>query len=240
MTFTGFGAEASGFLAALAQDNSRAFFDAHRSQYERVIRQPMEDLLGEAEATYGSGRVMRPNRDVRFSTDKSPYRTDAGLWAGSVGGVYLSLTAEHLEVGGGLYEPSRDQLARARTAIDSAPTAAARLAQIVATLVAEGFEMAGPSLRTAPRGYDREHPHIELLRLKHYAALTTLPVDAAPEEIRHSWETVEPLIEWAGTFVGAAQSWPQLVWHCAKREASRQALTATPSAGPPPPRSLVS
>ncbi len=56
---------------------------------------------------------MRPNRDVRFSADKSPYKTSASLWAGTVGGVYLSLTAHHIEAGGGIYEPSRDQVARA-------------------------------------------------------------------------------------------------------------------------------
>ncbi|ARC56385.1 hypothetical protein AS850_04755 [Frondihabitans sp. 762G35] len=208
MTFTGFGTGASGFLAALAKDNSKRFFDAHRQEYEEAVRQPLEDLLGEAEPAYGPGRVMRPNRDVRFSADKSPYKTSASLWAGSVGGVYLSLSAQHLEVGGGLYEPSRDQLARGRAALDAVPTAASRLSEIVDALVSAGFEMAGPSLKTAPRGYDREHPQIELLRLKHYAALRTLPVDASPDEIRHAWTAVEPLIDWVGEHVGAAKSWP--------------------------------
>ncbi len=208
MAFTGFGKDASGFLDALAHDNSRAFFEAHRETYDSAVRQPLEDLLGEAEATYGPGRVMRPNRDVRFSPDKSPYKTSASMWAGSVGGVYLSLTARHLQVGGGIYEPSRDQLARARTAIDSAPTAAARLSEIIDALAGAGFEMAGPSLKAAPRGYDRDHPRIELLRLKHFAALTTLPVDAAPSDIRGAWSAVEPLIEWGDTHVKAAESWP--------------------------------
>jgi uncharacterized protein (TIGR02453 family) len=208
MTFTGFGASASEFLAALAKDNSRQFFEAHRHEYESAIRQPLEDLLGEVEGDYGPGRVMRPNRDVRFSADKSPYKTSASMWAGSVGGVYLSLTAQHLEVGGGIYEPSRDQLARGRTAIDSVPTAASRLSEIIDTLIADGFAMAGPPLKTAPRGYDRDSPNIELLRLKHYAALTTLPVDASPAEIRNAWDAVGPLIEWGNTHVKAATSWP--------------------------------
>ncbi|TQL54894.1 DUF2461 domain-containing protein [Subtercola boreus] len=208
MTFTGFGSDASNFFQALAKDNSREFFQAHRQQYDDAVRQPLEDLLGEAEKIYGPGRVMRPNRDVRFSRDKSPYKTNASMWAGSVGGVYLSLNARHLEVGGGIYEPSRDQLARARTAIDSVPTAASRLTEIIDALVSSGFEMAGPSLKTAPRGYDRDHPNIELLRLKHYAALTTLPVSALPKRILGAWEAVEALIEWGDTHVGAAQSWP--------------------------------
>lgn len=208
MTFTGFESEASAFLGALEKDNSRQFFEAHRQEYDDAVRQPLEDLLQEAQTTYGPGRVMRPNRDVRFSADKSPYKTSASMWAGSVGGVYLSLSAQHLEVGGGIYGPTRDQLARARTAIDSVPTAAARLTEIIDALVSMGFEMAGPSLKTAPKGYDRDHPDIELLRLKHYAALTTLPVTAAPEKIRDAWKAVEALIEWGDTHVGAARSWP--------------------------------
>ena len=208
MTFTGFTVGASEFLNALAEDNTKQFFDAHRREYEDLIRQPLEDLLAEAETTYGPGRVMRPNRDVRFSADKSPYKTSASMWAGTVGGVYASLTAEHLQVGGGIYDPSRDQLARARKAIDSAPRAAARLQKIVDDLAADGFEMAGPSLKTTPRGYDRDHPHIELLRLRHYAALITLPVDATPETIRAAWDAVAPLLEWGATHVGKAESWP--------------------------------
>jgi len=184
MTFTGFGPDANGFLDALTKDNSRQFFEAHRQEYVDAIRQPLEDLLGEAETIYGPGRVMRPNRDVRFSTDKSPYKTSASMWAGTVGGVYLSLSAQKLEVGGGIYDPSRDQLARARTAIDSVPRAASRLTEIIDALVSAGFEM------------------------RHYAALTTLPVDAPPVEIRNAWKAVEALIEWGDTYVKAAQSWP--------------------------------
>ncbi|QWT25132.1 DUF2461 domain-containing protein [Subtercola sp. PAMC28395] len=208
MTFTGFGPDASAFLDELAKNNSRPFFEAHRAEYVAAIRQPLEDLLGEAEATYGPGRVMRPNRDVRFSADKAPYKTNASMWAGTVAGVYLSLSAEHLEVGGGMYEPSRDQLERARTAIDSAPLAATQLSEVISSLTAADFDMAGPFLKTAPRGYDRDHPHIELLRLKHYAALTRLPVTASPDEIRSAWKSVEGLIGWGNTYVGAALSWP--------------------------------
>ncbi|RKR75049.1 TIGR02453 family protein [Frondihabitans australicus] len=205
MTFTGFTAAASEFFAQLARHNSREWFDAHRAQYIDAVRQPMEDLLGEAEAAYGPGHLTRPNRDLRFRPDKSPYRTWASMWAGTVGGVHLGLGADGLLAGGGLYEPTRDQLERARSAIDSVPLAASRLEAIVDDLAAAGFEMAGPRLKTAPRGYDRDHPRIDLLRLTHYAATERLPVTASPDEIRAAWSAVGPLVDWAREYAKAAE-----------------------------------
>ena len=206
MTFTGFGANASRFLSGLAKDNTKVFFEAHHDEYITSIRQPLEDLLHEVQDTYGPGRVMRPNRDLRFSADKSPYKTTASMWAGDVGGVYLSLSASGLEVGGGLYDPSRDQLARARHAIEGRPQVAKHFGDILGKLTRGGFEVAGPSLKTAPRGFDRDHPAIELLRLKHYAALKQLPLGAAPDTIRETWTAVVPLITWCSKNVGAAIS----------------------------------
>jgi uncharacterized protein (TIGR02453 family) len=204
MTFTGFSTAAGILLAGIAHDNTKAFFEAHRLEYIANIRQPLEDLLGEVQDLYGSGRVMRPNRDVRFSNDKSPYKTSAAMSAGSLGGVYLSVGATGLEVGGGLYNPSRDQLVNARNAITGRPVVAKHLGEIVGGLRRTGFVMAGPSLTTAPRGFDRDHPAIELLRLKHYAAVKQLPLEATPEAIRETWRAVEPLIAWCSQNVGAA------------------------------------
>jgi uncharacterized protein (TIGR02453 family) len=199
-----FSPEAAQFFTGIAEDNSKSYFDEHRAVYTSAIRQPLEDLLAEAEETYGPGRIMRPNRDVRFSANKAPYRTDAAMWAGAVGGVYLNVSANGLEAGGGLYAPSRDQLERARTAIDSRPLVATQLSGILAKLKGAGFTIAGPSLTTAPKGYDRDHPAIELLRLKHFAGLRTLPGDASADDIRETWTLVKPLIEWCDTVVGPA------------------------------------
>ena len=204
MTFDGFRPAAVRFLQGLADDNSKTYFEAHRDEYQSDIRGPLEDLTREAEEKYGPGKVMRPNRDVRFSKDKSPYRLTAAMWAGEVGGVHLSLARNHIEVGGGVYEPSRDQLQRARTAIRDMPRAAAELSAIVKRLEGKGFHMAGPSLKTAPRGYDRDDDQIELLRLTHYAAITKVPVTASGADVRAAWKRVEPLIAWADTHVGPA------------------------------------
>lgn len=208
MAFSGFTTEATKFFDALADNNNRTFFTEHRDTYDRAIRQPLEDLLGEVQDRYGAGRVMRPNRDVRFSKDKSPYKVNAALWAGEVGGVYLSVSAQGLAVGGGLYEPARDQLERARRAIDGQPRAAAELEKVREALVDAGFEFAGPFLKTAPRGYDTDHPHIELLRLKHFAALTNLPITANRARILDAWGQVDPLIKWVDARIGAARDEP--------------------------------
>ena len=204
MTFTGFSAGAGIFLAGIEQDNTKTFFEAHRHEYVAYIRQPLEDLLGEVQDAYGSGRVMRPNRDVRFSNDKSPYKTSAAMSAGSLGGVYLSVSSTGLEVGGGLYDPSRDQLVSTRKTITRRPVVAKHLGEIVGGLRLAGFVMAGPSLKTAPRGFDRDHPAIELLRLKHYAAVKQLPLGATPEAIRDTWTAVQPLIAWCSKNVTGA------------------------------------
>lgn len=208
MTFDGFTTEARDFFTELASNNNREFFTAHRDVYDRAIRQPIETLLGEAQVMYGPGRVMRPNRDVRFGKDKSPYRIGASMWAGDIGGVYLNLSPDGIEVGGGLYGPTRDQLQRARQAIDTKPQAGNELATIVRDLETDGFKLAGPSLTTSPKGYDREHVHIELLRLRHYAGTKHLPIHASASAVHDAWTQVEPLIGWANKHIGAALSWP--------------------------------
>jgi uncharacterized protein (DUF2461 family) len=91
------------FLKALKANNTKAFFDAHRADYEREILAPLTELVAIAEPRYGPGRVMRQHRDLRFSRDKTPYRTTASMWAGGAGGVYLQLSTAGLEVGGGLW-----------------------------------------------------------------------------------------------------------------------------------------
>ena len=203
-----FTSEARDFLVALSENNNREFFTANRATYDQAIRGPLEALTSRAQEKYGPGKVMRPNRDVRFSADKAPYRVDASMWAGSVGGVYLRLTSTGIEAGGGLYEPTRDQLARGRSALAERPTAASQLSKTLRTLSAAGYEQAGPSLTTAPRGFDRNDPNIELLRLKHYALVKHLPLTATESDINEAWSGIDPVIEWVAQYVGAALSWP--------------------------------
>jgi uncharacterized protein (TIGR02453 family) len=196
------------FFDELARNNDREWFQAHRADYERLVREPIERIAARAQEVYGPAHVMRPNRDIRFSADKSPYKANAAMSAGRSAAVYLSVSGSGIEVGGGLYQPTRDQLAKARAAIADDGEPARELAAIVADLTAAGFELAGPPLKTAPRGFDRDHRHIDLLRLNHYAALRSLPRDATDRIIDDAWQQVAPLIAWADAHAGVARDDP--------------------------------
>jgi len=208
--FTGFPAESLEFLRGLEQDNSKAYFDAHRAAYERAVREPLEELIAEAAALHGMpARVFRPNRDIRFSKDKSPYKTNAAGHAGGPATYYASLDAAGLWVGGGVYHPDRAQLQRIRDAIDGKP--GAELDKVYDGLRADGFELASGALKTAPRGYPRDHPRIELLRLVNHAALrhfTPGPdlhdAERARTAVFGTWERLAPLNAWLNRYVGPA------------------------------------
>jgi uncharacterized protein (TIGR02453 family) len=207
--FAGFPPEGQAFLAGLEADNSKAYFDAHRDLYERAVREPLERLIAEAAPLYGPSKVFRPNRDVRFSADKSPYKTTAAAYAGDVCAVYVALDARGVHVGGGLYEPTRDQLARARHAIATHAQAGPDLAAVLDALTSAGFTVVDRSLRTAPKGYPRDHSHVALLRLQAYAALRRLSPGPEVHDAERSraaifgtWRALDPLRRWLVTHVG--------------------------------------
>ena len=200
-----FGRDAAAFYRGLAADNSRDYFEAHRDVYQRAIRVPLEDLADIAQERYGPGKVFRPNRDVRFSKDKSPYKLGGAMWAGRVGGVYAQISADGVWAGGGLYEPSREQLGRAREAIAASRGGASRaLRGAIEAAAAGGLEFVGSPLKTAPRGVDKEHPQIELLRLQRYAAMKRLPLKATQDDVTAAWAAVEPLLAWVERYAGAS------------------------------------
>jgi uncharacterized protein (TIGR02453 family) len=212
-SFSGFPPEAITFFAGLAEDNSKRYFDAHRSTYEDAIREPLELLLADLHGEFGTGKVFRPNRDVRFSKDKSPYKLAAYAVLvrddATCTGHYVQLSAEGLRVGGGLYGPDRGQLERARRAIAD-ERFGAELERIVAGL--PPLVLMPPELRTAPRGFPRDHPRIDLLRRKHLAAMRLhapapwLGTPAALERVAEDWRQLGPLHAWLERNVGAADA----------------------------------
>ena len=207
MAFTGWPVEAIEFFEGLEDDNSRAYWQAHKSVYLECVKGPMEALLAELEDDFGPGRVFRPNRDVRFSNDKSPYKLNC---AAQLTGGYVSISADELFAGSGLYMPMPEQLKRLRAAIDADRTGR-ELEAIVAALRKAKYDVgAHETLKTAPRGYPKDHPRIELLQLKGIVMSKGWPVGGwlgtkkAKDRVVATLEAARPLNAWIAEHVGVA------------------------------------
>jgi len=209
-TFQGFGEDLPHFFDGLEADNSKAYWTDHREVYEQQVRGPLTALLADLEPEFGAGKVFRPYRDVRFATDKSPYKTQAaGMAHGKDGhsSLYLHLGAEGLFVAGGYWRMERDQVARYRAAVDDAPTGAA-LVTVVRRLERHGWSRDGDQLSRAPRGYPADHPRIELLRHKGLAMSRSWDVEpwlCGPEAldlVADHWRALAPLNRWLHRHVG--------------------------------------
>jgi len=206
--FTGFPLWGPRFYADLEHHNTREFWAANKDRWEREVRDPMRALVAALEPEFGPATVFRPHRDVRFSPDKSPYKTHQGAIAGPVPGLgyYVGLDADGLIVGGGFRAHSPAHTDRFRGAVDS--DAGAELASIVDGLVDAGFSVEGAALKTHPRGYPADHPRVALLRRKELMAVTNvgtppwLATPAALDRVRLMWRQVRPLAEWAVSHVG--------------------------------------
>jgi uncharacterized protein (TIGR02453 family) len=209
VTFRGWPSEALEFYDGLAADNSKTFWTAHLTVYETQVRAPMQELLDALEPEFGPGKIFRPYRDVRFSKDKSPYKTHLGAWL-SAGG-YLQLSSDGLAAGSGMYQMEPDQLDRYRRAVAD-PATGEELTELISSISGEDIEVVGHgSLKTVPRGYPKDHPRVDLLRHK---GLTTwkdwepaawLGTAAAQKRIVAFLRASRPLRAWLDTNVGPSQ-----------------------------------
>jgi len=206
MAFKGFPAEALEFYEGLEADNTRAYWQANKAVYEQHVRAPMEALLADLAPEFGEPKIFRPYRDVRFSADKSPYKTQiAGTLAA---GGYVAFGAEGLAVGTGMYEMAKDQLDRYRQAVAGDRTGG-ELEDVVAAVRKHGIEVTGrDELKTAPRGYPKDHPRIELLRFKGLIAWKQWPVAAwlgtakGKDRVVEVLHQSQPLNDWLVKRVG--------------------------------------
>ncbi|MEU2039221.1 DUF2461 domain-containing protein [Nocardia niwae] len=212
--FAGFPLAGLDFYEDLEADNSKAFWTAHKKIYDEAVLAPMKSLVTELEPDFGTAKIFRPYRDVRFAKDKSPYKTAQGavVRAGAGVGWYVQINAAGLFVGGGFYQGSPDQLAQLRATIDD-EVRGPELAAILAKLAGAGFTIGGEKLKTRPKGYDADHPRIDLLRHKsitcgrEFGAPAWLDTPRTAKEVRAAWETMRPLVEWLAAVVGGAPSW---------------------------------
>ena len=229
--FGGFRPAAFRFLRDLERNNEKAWFEANRDVYEREVREPMRLLVETLDARLGSiapeivgdpkRSMFRIHRDVRFSKNKSPYKTNAGAWlyhrdagrkVGTVGegggaGFYFHIDPTTCFMAGGMWMPARPALLRIREAIAAQPTALARLTS------APGFRRRfdglseEAKLRRVPREFPPDHPAAEWLKLQSFTAraLIERSVVTSPrlvDRLCRDFELLVPLVRWLNRALG--------------------------------------
>jgi uncharacterized protein (TIGR02453 family) len=215
MAFGGFPADAFGFFERLEADNSRRFWDAHKTEYQRYVREPMAALTGELEAEFGPATIFRPHRDIRFSADKSPYKTYQGAFVEQLAGTgfYVQVSADGMLASGGFHSHGPDQVERYRVAADADRTGQ-QLASIIAALQQDGLAIGGDRLKTRPRGVPVDHPRLELLRHRSLTASQGWPPGPLLHDrqalslVRQTWTQLIPLCDWLSEHVGPARGMP--------------------------------
>jgi uncharacterized protein (TIGR02453 family) len=212
--FEGFGPKVADWFKGLEAENSRQYFTAHRAFFEEGIRDQMEALLSELSAKFGGEvKMFRQNRDIRFSVDKSPYKTNTyGVLRGTdmaAEGLYASISANGLVAGSGYHMMARDQLDRYREGVVD-DRHGPELGKLVGKAQNAGLELWGESLATAPRGYPKDHPRIELLRRKSLSLGATLKFGRGIgrteglQFVTKTWRAAAPVTGWLDAHVGAS------------------------------------
>jgi uncharacterized protein (TIGR02453 family) len=204
--FTGIPIAALDFYEDLEADNTKSFWTAHKTVYDEQVKAPLDALGAALEPEFGAPKFFRPYRDVRFSKDKTPYKTHQGIWFAETA-RYLHLSAAGLFVAGGYWDTSSAQVDRLRRAVADNVSGAA-LERAVAAVTKAKFELGGNQLTRVPSGYDKDHPRAELLRYKSLTAHRELgcppwlSTSRAKSEIINQFRALGPLVSWLDTHVG--------------------------------------
>lgn len=190
-SFQGFPADMEKFLSELSRHNNRTWFEANRQRYEDSVRGPALEFIAAMAGPLAKlsphfvaipkkigGSLMRIHRDLRFSKDKKPYKTNLGIHFRHVAGkdvhapgFYFHVDPREVFLGAGVWHPDSETLSNIREAIDDEPAAWKR-AKGNKTFRAQ-FELGGESLKRPPRGYEADHPLLEDLKRKDHIALCT-------------------------------------------------------------------
>jgi uncharacterized protein (TIGR02453 family) len=207
--FTGFPEAALDFYDDLEIDNTKSFWEAHKEVYLTSVKAPTAALVAALEPEFGTAKVFRPFRDVRFAKDKTPYKTHQGAYvgAGPACGWYVEIAARGVRTGAGFYDASSGDLARIRASIVNDLTGD-QLGKILAKLTRAGFTVGGDRLKTSPRGFDADHPRIDLLRhrsltvTKEYGFEPVIHTPQFVDAVRADWRAARPLVEWVAARLG--------------------------------------
>lgn len=207
--FTGFPEQALEFYEGLEADNTKAYWTDHRTAYDSCVRAPFELLLAELEPEFGAAKLFRPYRDVRFSKDKTPYKTAAAAAIGDdvQGGLYVQLSTAGLMLAGGAHGMTTDQARRLRAAVaDDRPGRA--LTAVLDRLRAGGFSVEADRLKRLPKEFAPDHPRADLLTcrslfaVRHHEPQEWLHSSAAAGRVAAAWRAVGPLNSWLREHVG--------------------------------------
>ncbi|MEM6799481.1 MAG: DUF2461 domain-containing protein [Planctomycetota bacterium] len=200
--FPGFPLGLLHFLEELSRSNNKKWFDANKQRYEQEVREPALAFIAAMAGPSGKngplakvsphflavpkkvgGSLMRVHRDIRFSKDKTPYKTNVGIqFRHETGrdvhapGFYFHIDTEQVFLGAGIWRPDSAALGSIRSAIDADPKAWKRAKSGKA--FGDHFELSGESLKRPPRGYEADHPMIEDLKRKDHIAVCNLDHDA--------------------------------------------------------------
>ncbi|MCW8901762.1 MAG: DUF2461 domain-containing protein [Gammaproteobacteria bacterium] len=180
------------FLTLLKNNNNREWFHKNKTDYEDLIRTPALNFIAAIEndlthlsphflaiAKKVGGSLMRVHRDVRFSKDKSPYKTNIGIqFRHEMGkdvhapGFYVHIAPDECFIGVGIWRPDSTALAKIRDAIVERD--ASWLAAVNNKKFKKNFDISGESLKNAPRGYAKAHPLLDDLKRKDFIAISYL------------------------------------------------------------------
>jgi uncharacterized protein (TIGR02453 family) len=221
---------ALGFFRGLARHNEKAWFEAHRDEYETEVRRPMRDLIADLDARFAEfapeiggdpkRSMFRINRDIRFSKDKSPYKTHAACWfhhlnaartvgaeadAGSAGYYFHLEPGGRSMIGAGIWMPPRPQLNKLRSAIADNPRDFDKMAGSIPRRFG-GLDDEG-SLKRMPRGYAEDHQAAKWLRFQSFTSgrtLTDAQVTSASLSslLAREYEALLPLVRWLNGALG--------------------------------------
>ncbi|MDX8390374.1 MAG: DUF2461 domain-containing protein [Mariprofundaceae bacterium] len=206
------------FLKDLGKHNNRKWFNENKERYEQDVREPArafiramgEELQGFAPHFVADdkklgGSLMRIYRDVRFSKNKQPYKTNIGIqFRHELGkdvhapGFYLHIEAHEVFAGVGMWHPDAGTLKKIRTYIDAHPT---RWSDAVnSTEFLRLYKLTGESLKRAPKGYPMDHPMIEDLKRKDFIGISPLMPELVLQDdlvdlIRDYFQMGRPLMQ---------------------------------------------
>jgi uncharacterized protein (TIGR02453 family) len=210
-----FSAQATGFFADLERDNSKDYWTANKPVFEKEVKEPMAALVDSLPERFQPFKIFRMNRDIRFSPDKSPYKTQHGA-AHEIDGTvyYVHLDARGLMAACGAYMMAPDQLERYREAVAADVTGRA-LEDTLRDLRERDFEVGhgmSEPLKTAPRGYPKDHPRVDLLRQKAVSAHRSLTgsalqnAAAVRQFVVDTFDACEPMNDWIKSNIGPTRT----------------------------------